>query len=117
MGGCQTIVLSCESCLKANGYGCSGFACGWTCLHDNCLVIVRVALPGCCVGLRYSFAERGDMLSVCVESWFACILRADAGQLCFCTIYVVPERVFARIVGLKACLSARPVCTLVCVIA
>ena len=46
-----------------------------------------------------------------------CILRANAGQLCFCTTHVVPERVFARSVGLKACLSARPVCAVVCVIA
>ena len=49
MGGCQAIVLSCESGLNgAMSTWISSFTCGWMRLHDNCLFIVRVALPGCC---------------------------------------------------------------------
>ena len=86
------------------------------CFDDNCLFIVRVALPGCCV--KGYFVEGrtnplvGMLAIVCLH-----VFEGGCRAIVFLHSHVVPERVFARIVCLKACLSARPVCPLVCVIA
>ena len=52
------LVLSCESCLNGGVHGFQSFLAEvW--LHDNCLSIVGVVLPGYCEGQGIMLAEGG----------------------------------------------------------